>query len=80
MRTWISAERTLRSRTGGGTAHPSPPGDVTVQDLWQMIPTNPEVFTVEMSGQEILDKLEDSLESVYAADPYRQRGGYVTLR
>lgn len=48
-----------------------------MRDLWQMIPTNPEVFTVEMSGQEILDKLEDSLESVYAADPYRQRGGYV---
>lgn len=53
------------------------PGEVTVGHLWQMIPTNPEVFTVEMTGAEIRRKLEASLESVYAPDARNQKGGYV---
>ena len=53
------------------------PGDVTVGDLWQIIPTDPEIFTLEMTGQQIRQKLEASLESVYAADPFNQKGGYV---
>jgi 2',3'-cyclic-nucleotide 2'-phosphodiesterase (5'-nucleotidase family) len=56
---------------------PVPPGPVTMGDLWQMIPTNPEVFTTTMAGAEIRDKLEDSLESVFAADPMAQKGGYL---
>ncbi len=52
------------------------PGDVTQADLWQMIPTNPEIFTAEMTGEEILFLLEQSFESVYASDPLRQNGGY----
>lgn len=56
---------------------PIMPGDVTVGDLWQMIPTNPEVFTVEMTGRQIRQKLEESLESVYSSDPFKQKGGYV---
>ncbi len=56
---------------------PLPPGDVTVGDLWQIIPTNPELFVVEMTGAEIREKLEMSLESVYASDAFSQKGGYV---
>lgn len=56
---------------------PIPKGDVTLGDLWQMVPTDPDVFTVEMTGEEIRRKLEASLESVYAADPFQQRGGYI---
>lgn len=56
---------------------PIPAGDVTVGDLWQIIPTNPEVFTVEMTGEQIRRKLEASLESVYAPDAFNQKGGYV---
>ena len=39
-------------------------GDVTQGDLWQIIPTNPEVFTAEMTGEEIRETIEESLESV----------------
>ncbi len=53
------------------------PGDVKVGDLWQMIPTNPEVFVIEMTGAEIRQKLEMSLESVYAPNAFNQKGGYV---
>lgn len=51
-------------------------GDVTMGDLWQMIPTNPEVFTVKMTGEQIRTLLEHSFESVYASNPLRQKGGY----
>ncbi len=51
-------------------------GDVTQADLWQIIPTNPEVFTARMTGDEIRNTLEESLESVYAPNALRQKGGY----
>lgn len=56
---------------------PVPAGDVTVGDLWQMVPTNPEVFTTEMSGAALRELLEANLDGVFAAHPFRQRGGYV---
>jgi sulfur-oxidizing protein SoxB len=51
-------------------------GEVTQGDVWQMIPTNPEVFTAGMTGEQIRSLLEQSFESVYASDPLRQKGGY----
>lgn len=56
---------------------PVPPGEVTLGDLWQMIPTDPEIFTVSMTGREIREVLEGSLENVYAPDPFDQKGGFV---
>jgi 2',3'-cyclic-nucleotide 2'-phosphodiesterase (5'-nucleotidase family) len=56
---------------------PVPPGAITVGDLWQIIPTDPIVFTTELYGQEIRDVLEDSLESIFAADAMAQKGGYL---
>jgi 2',3'-cyclic-nucleotide 2'-phosphodiesterase (5'-nucleotidase family) len=51
-------------------------GDITQGDLWQIIPTNPEVFTARMTGEDIRKTLEASLESVYASSPFHQKGGY----
>lgn len=56
---------------------PIPPGPITAGDLWQMIPTNPEVFTVRVSGAELRRMLEQSLERTFSGDPMRQQGGYV---
>lgn len=56
---------------------PVRPGAVTMDDLWNIIPVNPPVSTVEMSGAEIRDMIEDNLERTFAADPYEQMGGYV---
>lgn len=55
---------------------PVPAGPVTEGHIWQMVPTNPELFTAEMTGEEIRQVLEDSLESVYTGDVLQQKGGY----
>lgn len=55
---------------------PIPPGPVTAGDLWQMIPTNPELFTVRLSGAQLWRTLEQSLERSFAGDALRQQGGY----
>jgi sulfur-oxidizing protein SoxB len=53
------------------------PGPVTVNDLWNIIPTNPPVSTVSLTGAEILEMMEENLERTFSRDPYQQMGGYV---
>jgi S-sulfosulfanyl-L-cysteine sulfohydrolase len=45
--------------------------------LWNIIPVNPLISLVELTGDEIRAMLEENLEHVFAHDPYRQMGGYV---
>lgn len=52
-------------------------GPIRVNDLYNMIPMNPPLSTVELTGQEILDMLEENLERTFSHDPYGQMGGYV---
>lgn len=49
-----------------------------MNDLWNIIPTNPPVSTVKLTGAEIRRMLEENLERTFAADPYEQMGGYVS--
>ena len=56
---------------------PIPAGPVTMNDLWNIIPTNPPVSIVDLTGAEIIEMLEENLERTFAADPYEQMGGYV---
>lgn len=56
---------------------PVPPGPVTLGDLWAIIPTNPPVSVVEMTGAELREMLEDNLRRTFAADPFEQMGGYL---
>ncbi len=56
---------------------PVPPGPITLNDLWNIIPVNPPVSTVEMTGDEIWAMLEENLEHTFARDPYHQMGGYL---
>lgn len=53
------------------------PGSVTMWDMYNIIPTNPELFTMEVDGATILHTLEINLEQVYAPNPFQQKGGYV---
>lgn len=52
-------------------------GDITVNDLWNIIPVNPPVSRVKLTGQEVWDMMEENLERTFATDPYNQMGGYV---
>ncbi|MFP4050570.1 MAG: bifunctional metallophosphatase/5'-nucleotidase [Thermoplasmata archaeon] len=56
---------------------PVPPGEITMEDLWNIIPTNPPVSVCEITGQELWDMMEENLENTFAKDPYDQMGGYV---
>lgn len=56
---------------------PIPVGEITMNDLWNIIPTNPPVSTVEMTGAEIVMMLEENIEHTFSRDPYNQMGGYL---
>ncbi|NEW82058.1 MAG: bifunctional metallophosphatase/5'-nucleotidase, partial [Mariniphaga sp.] len=53
------------------------PGKITMNDLYNMIPMNPPVSTVELTGEELKAMLEENLERTFSCDPYKQMGGYV---
>lgn len=56
---------------------PIAPGPITNNDLWNIIPMNPPVCVIDLTGAEIFQMLEANLERTFAADPYEQMGGYV---
>ncbi len=56
---------------------PIVPGKVTLNDLYNIIPMNPPISTVHITGEELLAMLEENLERTFAPDPYDQMGGYV---
>ena len=56
---------------------PIPIGKITENDLWNIIPVNPPLSKVKMTGKEIWDMLEENIERTFAKDPYEQMGGYL---
>lgn len=56
---------------------PIPAGEITLNDLWNIIPTNPPVSLVELKGAEMRELMEENLEKTFSADPYKQMGGFV---
>ena len=56
---------------------PIVPGKITLNDLYNIIPMNPPVSTVELTGEELRIMLEENLERTFSCDPYKQMGGYV---
>ncbi len=56
---------------------PVPIGPLTVNDLYNIIPMNPPVSLVKLTGREIWNMMEENLERTFSRDPYRQMGGYV---
>ena len=56
---------------------PIVPGPITLNDLYNIIPMNPPVSTVEIRGAELMEMLEENLEKTFSCDPYKHMGGYV---
>lgn len=56
---------------------PIVPGQITLNDLYNIIPMNPPVSIVELTGEEIKEMLEENLERTFSCDAYNQMGGYV---
>ena len=53
------------------------PGPLFLNDLWNIIPTNPKVSICKITGAELWDMMEENLERTFSYDPYKQMGGYV---
>ena len=56
---------------------PIPPGPITIEDLYRIIPVDPPVSSVRMTGQEVRAMLEENLEHTYAKNSFDQMGGYL---
>jgi 2',3'-cyclic-nucleotide 2'-phosphodiesterase (5'-nucleotidase family) len=56
---------------------PVPPGPVTLNDLYNIIPVDPPVSVCTLTGDELWTMMEENLERTFSRDPYQQRGGYV---
>jgi len=53
------------------------PGKICLKQMYQIIPTNPQLFELEIEGARLLQSLENNLEQVFSVDPFQQKGGYV---
>ena len=56
---------------------PVPPGTITAEDLWNVIPVDPPVSRVTLTGAEIIEMMEENIERTFACDPFGQMGGYL---
>ncbi len=56
---------------------PIVPGPIYVNDLYNMVPMNPPVSTVDITGGELRTMLEENLEHTFSREPFKQMGGYV---
>lgn len=52
-------------------------GAISKWDLHNIIPMNPVVSKVALTGIEIINMLEENLERTFASNPMKQMGGYV---
>ncbi len=52
-------------------------GAVTMEQLWNIVPTATPISTIELTGDELCAMLESNLERTYAGDAYGQMGGFV---
>lgn len=72
-----AADTRIAFSNGWRYGAPIPPGPVTVNDLWNIVPPNPPVSLTELTGREMWDMIEANLAHTLATDPYKQMGGYV---
>ena len=75
----IAAAAGTRMAFSNGWRYGAPilPGAVTMEHLWNIVPTHPPISTVELTGEELRAMLEFNLERTYSPDPYCQMGGFV---
>lgn len=56
---------------------PVPVGPVTMNELYNIMPMNPPVSLVKLTGREIRNMMEENLELTFSRNPYNQMGGYI---
>lgn len=71
------AETDLAFSNGWRYGAPILPGPVKVNDLWNIVPTNPPVSVCRITGKALWEMMEENLEHTFSRNPYLQMGGYV---
>jgi 2',3'-cyclic-nucleotide 2'-phosphodiesterase (5'-nucleotidase family) len=56
-----------------------PPGPITVEMLTNLIPHDSRIITMTMSGAELLEILEQSIENIYTSDSAKKVGGMIQV-
>jgi len=56
---------------------PIPEGTITVNDLYNLTPMDPEISLVQLTGHELIEMIEENLERTFSRDPMQQMGGYI---
>lgn len=72
-----AADADIAFSNGWRYGAPIPGGPISTWNLYNIIPMNPVISIVEISGEEIKELLEDSLEKTFSDDAMKQMGGYV---
>lgn len=72
-----AVEAPLAFSNGWRYGAPILPGPITLGELHQIIPVNPWVHTVRLSGAELLAMLEENLERTFSRDAFGQMGGHL---
>jgi 2',3'-cyclic-nucleotide 2'-phosphodiesterase (5'-nucleotidase family) len=52
-------------------------GPITNNDLYNIVPMAWPISTVDLTGKELIELLEQNLERTWSAEPFHQLGGYV---
>ncbi len=72
-----ASETKIAFSNGWRYGSPIPPGKITMEDLWNMIPVDPPISKCEITGKELWDMIEEDLELTFSKNSYHQMGGYV---
>lgn len=75
--TATAAGTTVALSNGWRYGAPIPPGPLTEWDLWNIVPANPQVSVVTLTGGQLRELFEQNVEATFACDPWEQRGGYL---
>ncbi|MDH5632235.1 MAG: bifunctional metallophosphatase/5'-nucleotidase [Gammaproteobacteria bacterium] len=53
------------------------PGNITVEDIYNLVPTESPVYLMSFTGADLRRMFEDAIDNVISADPLQQIGGYM---
>lgn len=56
---------------------PVVPGPITINDLYNIVPTNPYITMLDITGREIKELIEQNIETTFSKNPYEHMGGYL---
>ncbi|TFF63657.1 MAG: bifunctional metallophosphatase/5'-nucleotidase [Promethearchaeota archaeon] len=73
----MASKRKIAFSNGWRYGAPVPPREIILNDIWNIVPTNPPISVCDISGEHLWNMMEENLEHTFSRDPYNQMGGYV---